>query len=514
MMKPPAPKPRRRLPRLLLALVLGGAAAAIVFSYVASVQQAAIASMQQPPTPTPIPRQQVLVAKMDLPAKTLLNPSLVEVRELPLEAIAPKALTSTSDLVGKQLAVPVSAGEQLLESKLRDPKAVEADTLAQLIPPGKRALSLTFSEVQGSGGLVVPGDYVDVVATFKKEAMGKDTGMILLQNVLVLAVSQSTSAEELAPGQATPTAGGSAGPVAPARAATRATATPTTAAAGGIIPPLGADDKVLPATPTPAAVRAAPKAKTLTLAVAPEAAERLALAEDTGSLRYALRGAGDKDAPNVAPVDLATIRSPITPASAEIIAVEMSPTNVKVGDSLRVKITVKNTSDKPLQTQGPAPGYAYVQGQTYYSQQFPSEPGKWRVAIGSAGLDATELPFRWGLGGDLAPGATTTVEGEIKVIYDFKPTNFWAAVIEEPTKVVQNGAGVTMVTALPENVAVVSVDVANIRSGPSIASSVIDQMKYGTQLQIIGQSADWFKVQLPDKRQGWVAAGWIVSAGR
>jgi hypothetical protein len=39
-------------------------------------------------------------------------------------------------------------------------------------------------------------------------------------------------------------------------------------------------------------------------------------------------------------------------------------------------------------------------------------------------------------------------------------------------------------------------------------------MKYGTQLQIVGQSADWFKVQLPDRRQGWVAAGWIVSAGR
>jgi hypothetical protein len=233
-----------------------------------------------------------------------------------------------------------------------------------------------------------------------------------------------------------------------------------------------------------------------------------------GNLRYVLRRAGDTDTPKVVPADLATIMSPITPAQAEIVAVEISPTNVKVGDSLRVKVTVKNTSDKPLQTQGPAPGYAYVQGQTYYSQQFPSEAGKWRVAVGSAGLDATELPFRWGLGGDLAPGASTTVEGEIKVIYDFKPTNFWAAVVEEPAKIVQNGVGMTMVTALPENVAVVAVDVANIRSGPSIASSVIDQMKYGTQLEILGQNADWFKVQLPDKRQGWVAAGWIVSAGR
>jgi N-acetylmuramoyl-L-alanine amidase len=80
--------------------------------------------------------------------------------------------------------------------------------------------------------------------------------------------------------------------------------------------------------------------------------------------------------------------------------------------------------------------------------------------------------------------------------------------------VVQTGVGMTLVTSMPENVAVVAVDAANARSGPSIASSVIDQVPYGTELQIVGQSADWFKVKLPDQREAWVAAGWIVSPGR
>jgi N-acetylmuramoyl-L-alanine amidase len=71
----------------------------------------------------------------------------------------------------------------------------------------------------------------------------------------------------------------------------------------------------------------------------------------------------------------------------------------------------------------------------------------------------------------------------------------------------------TLVTSLLQNVAIVAVDVANVRSSPSIAASVIDQVKYGTELQIVGQSADWFKVKLPDGREGWVAAGWIVTAG-
>jgi hypothetical protein len=162
---------------------------------------------------------------------------------------------------------------------------------------------------------------------------------------------------------------------------------------------------------------------------------------------------------------------------------------------------------------GPAPGFTYVQGQTYYTQQFAGQPGKWRVAVGTAGLDAAELPYRWGLGGDLAPGATTTVTGQIKLTEDFKPTNFRAAIIEEPSHIVQDGAGMTLVTSLPENVAVIAVDAANLRSGPSIASSVVGQVPYGTEVEITGQSADWFKVKLPDQTEAWVAAGWIVTPG-
>jgi hypothetical protein len=252
----------------------------------------------------------------------------------------------------------------------------------------------------------------------------------------------------------------------------------------------------------------------VTLAVDPEAAARLALAEDYGHLRYVVRPVSERAQSSVLPADLSTLASPIAVAAGQILATEIDPTNTKVGDTLHIKVTVKNTSDKPLQTMGPQPGFAYVQGQTYFTQQFASQPGKWRVGIGSAGLDATELPYRWGLGGDLAPGASTTVTGEIKVTQDFKTTNFWAALIEEPSKVVQTGVGMTLITALPENLAIVAVDAANVRSGPSIASSVLDQVKYGTELRIIGQSADWFKVKLPDQREGWVAAGWIVTAAR
>jgi Flp pilus assembly protein CpaB len=399
-----------------------------------------------------------------------------------------------SEVQGKALTVPVAAGQQILTPFLGTPDQPDIRKLADLVPAGKRAMSVTFSELNTAGGLVAPGDFVDVIGVFNRSTLGKDQSMLLLQDVLVLAVAQNTSVDQL-PRQGTASA---------------------TQASGALPQPgRGGSASVPLPQPTAASVPFAPaQTRTITLAVDAEAAERLALAEDYGHLRYIVRPGAERTQSSVIPADLSTLASPIQVAAGQIIATEISPTNASVGDTLDISITVKNTSDKPLQTMGPQPGFTYVQGQTYFTQQFASDPGKWRVALGSAGLDSTDLPYRWGLGGDLAPGATTTVSGHVKITQDFKATNFWTALVNEPSTVVQAGVGMTLVTSLPQNLAIVAVDAANIRSSPSIAAGVMDQVKYGTELQIIGQSADWFKVKLPDQREGWVAAGWIVTAAR
>jgi Flp pilus assembly protein CpaB len=475
----------------VLALFLGAAAAAGVYMYVSSVQQTAqqsarVAAQQAAAATTA--RARVLVAKATLPAQTALTTDNVEVKDVATDAVQPNAAASLADVQGKALTVPVAAGQQILTPFLANADQPDIKKFADLVPAGKRAMSVTFTELSTAGGLVAPGDYVDVIGVFNKNTLGKDQSMLILQDILVLAVAQNTSADQL-PRQASTSQSPAALPL-PNR--------------GGTIP-----------APTPASVPFAPaQTRTVTLAVDPEAAERLALAEDYGKLRYIVRPGAERTQSAVMPADLTTLASPIQVAAGQIISTEISPTNTKVGDTLDIKITVRNTSDKPLQTMGPEPGFTYVQGQTYFTQQFASDPGKWRVAIGTAGLDATEMPYRWGLGGDLAPGATTTVTGHVKITQDFKTTNFWAALINEPSSVVQQGVGMTLVTSLPQNLAIVAVDAANVRSSPSIAASVLDQVKYGTELQIVGQSADWFKVKLPDQREGWVAAGWIVTAGR
>ena len=514
-----SPKRSRRGLRLVIALGLAGAAAVGVFLYAGSMQREAMQQqqrLQQEARAAQKPRVAVVVARADLQARTPLGPDAFELRELSEDAVASNAVKSLDAISGKVLKEPIGAGEQLTTSRLVDREGPDVKTVADLIPAGLRAMSLSLTELGGAGGLIVPGHHVDIVGVFKKDTLGKDQAIILLQDVLVLAVAQTTSADQLlatpTPAPVNPrTAPAAVAPALGARQPTPAPSLSATPVAASGVPAAAPSTGDANANRVPAAP---PTARTVTLAVAPEAVERLALAQEYAHLSYVIRPTSERSQPSLLPADLGTVASPLEAAAAQILATEISPTNVKVGDTLTVKITVKNTSDKPLQTMGPAPGFTYVQGQTYYTQQFASQPGKWRVAIGSAGLDSTELPYRWGLGADLAPGASTTVTGQIKLTADFKATNFWAAIVEEPAKVVQNGAGMTLVTAMPENVAVVAVDAANARSGPSVASSVIDQVPYGTELEIIGQNADWFKVKLPDQRQAWVAAGWIVTPGR
>jgi hypothetical protein len=210
-----------------------------------------------------------------------------------------------------------------------------------------------------------------------------------------------------------------------------------------------------------------------------------------------------------------------SPPALLIVATEISPTTVKVGDTFDVKITVRNISDKPLQSVGPEPGYTYVEGQTYSTKKFDFVPGKWWVGVTMMGLDCAQLPYRWGLGGDLAPGATTTINGHIQVTQNFQSTQVSSGLQNGGTQEGGGGAYVALVPALSDTAAVptsdtawVSVDAANVRSSPSVAASVLQQVKYGTQLRIIGQNADWFRVRLSDQSQGWVAAGWIITSSQ
>jgi pilus assembly protein CpaB len=58
------------------------------------------------------------------------------------------------------------------------------------IPPGRRAMAVRVDEVTGAGGFIQPGDRVDVLAVAEGVAPGTGRAVLLLEGIPVLAVNR------------------------------------------------------------------------------------------------------------------------------------------------------------------------------------------------------------------------------------------------------------------------------------------------------------------------------------
>jgi pilus assembly protein CpaB len=231
-----------------------------------------------------------VVAKEDIPARTKITTSMVEVRQVPTDVHSELAFADLSQVVGQVTRYPIATDEEVLSTKVVSLESVAqtGDSLSYVIPEGKRGISIQVNEVISSGGLVLPGDYVDVIGVFdvtfgtgdQETKVDKYFSRIILQNIEVLAVAQTVV-------DTAPVAGTTTG-------ANDGTTTSGTEAAS--------EQRVRNTEATPE-----PKASTVTLSVTPQEAQLLFLAEENGILRLAVRPYGDasvQDIPFVAETEL------------------------------------------------------------------------------------------------------------------------------------------------------------------------------------------------------------------
>lgn len=134
----------------------------------------------------------VVVAKTDVPPKTRLTAGMLQVVNVPAEFIQPGAVQELNKAVGIVAREQIVAGEQVTQRRL----LLEGKSagFTGIIPPDKRAVSVAVTEVTGVAGLVKPGDYVDVIVTFDTNILGEHLSQIFLQNVRVLAANRDTEA--------------------------------------------------------------------------------------------------------------------------------------------------------------------------------------------------------------------------------------------------------------------------------------------------------------------------------
>ena len=187
--------------RLVILIVLAFAAAFGTVYLARNWMDAERASMTQSPAPAPeAANNEILVAKEDLPAGTLLQPDQMRWQAWPDAGLAPtylvKGKRKPEDMTGAVVRQGVTAGQPITDAVVVKPG--ESGFLAAVLKPDMRAISVSIDATTGASGFIFPGDRVDVILTQniqegQENKTTRHASETVLNNVRVIAVDQTTN---------------------------------------------------------------------------------------------------------------------------------------------------------------------------------------------------------------------------------------------------------------------------------------------------------------------------------
>lgn len=187
----------------------------------------------------------VVVASRDIGANTIIEADMVRMEAVAVDQLLTGAYSATDVVVGLPVRYPLQQGEQVTSAKVGLSAIADEKDLALVLEPGMRAFAVVATEITAVGGLLLPGNVVDVIAVYQDDEQRAYRAVTILQGIEVLGVAQE--AQEPVPAT---TLDGTSGD--------------EEAAAGGI------------RGQRPDEVERQPNARSVTLAVTPEQAQILA----------------------------------------------------------------------------------------------------------------------------------------------------------------------------------------------------------------------------------------------
>ncbi len=172
-----------------LALICGGLAAYLSFTYLRSSGASGVVKAAEPASST------MIVASRDMQVGRVITPADLKQVDWPSGNLPAGYAASPAEVVGRGLLLPVRANEPLLTNKLALKEAGGGLTIT--IPEGKRAMSVKVDEVVGVAGFVLPATRVDVLVTVDQLAKYEEPATkVILQNIEVLAAGQIVQKDE------------------------------------------------------------------------------------------------------------------------------------------------------------------------------------------------------------------------------------------------------------------------------------------------------------------------------
>ena len=174
---------------LILSIALGTAAVLMVRNYITGEQKAMKKGLE------PV---RIVVARRNIPANEPLEVEWVAARPVPQKFVHANAIypEEVDLIIGRELVYPVRAGDPILWMDFKGGERYRG--FSTMIKEGERAMTVRVDETSAIAGLIQPGDHIDILGTFKRTSDTRnsepETTITLLQNVVVLATGQITSA--------------------------------------------------------------------------------------------------------------------------------------------------------------------------------------------------------------------------------------------------------------------------------------------------------------------------------
>ncbi len=246
---------------LFLALVLAALSAVLIYPLLTRSSDSGAAATGVP----------VVVAKVTINPGMTITSDMLEVQQVPQAAIGAQAFSDVESAVGEVARYPIVPGEQVLVSKIVG-RGVSAspNVLSNFIETGFRGMAINTELVIGAGGLVLPGDYVDVFWVPEGSPDDVPGAQLIAEDIEVMSVDQTIL-------DIPPTAPG--------------------LLEDGEEPPTGSDTRVRGSEEDPI-----PGAVTVTLMLSIAEVQTVFCAEETGTIRLAIRAFGDHTSAGIPPV--------------------------------------------------------------------------------------------------------------------------------------------------------------------------------------------------------------------
>lgn len=137
--------------------------------------------------------QPVVVAALEIPFGQKLDAAHVKIVPWPKASLPAGTFDKIAEVEGKVTNQRLIPGEPLLKERIVD--SLAGSTLAAMVDPTKRAITVRVNDVIGVAGFLLPGNRVDVLASRKVQHDRAHTETVL-ENIRVLAVDQIASPDK------------------------------------------------------------------------------------------------------------------------------------------------------------------------------------------------------------------------------------------------------------------------------------------------------------------------------